>query len=861
MSLGVNTNISSLTAQRALSTADRELATSMERLSTGKRINTAADDSAGMAIATRLTSQINGLNQAVKNANSAIALTQTIDGALDEVTDMLQRARELAVQSASSTVSSSDRAFIQDEITQLMAEVDRIATTTRYNGQTVLDGTFSGQSIQIGANKGESLALSVGNAASTAIGNFKISGDTIKEQTSTAGNNNITDAADDIIISGGSGTGTVDVATGDSAKQVAAKINALTSSTGVSAEAKTQAHIYTNFVADQTFTLKINGTSTGSFNISSTDVSAGVTAINTISATTGVTASATDDNRILLTAADGADMRVENDSTTTTLRAKNLSFDGAEITKKAVYASKVDSSTLTASRAHTFTNNSTGVVTNFSTAGTATAVAYEGLINTALSATAGVGAVRETTDNAATLGTGDYYLSHTATGDVYKITVATASVYGWEQALANTTVHANGSYKDESYTLSSRITVYDAGAETAHTMIGLRGDEQFGDFEIYSDSALSVNIADGNRTVSGTESTGVNVRAIDVAAAATSLDTAGSAIFSTTAIGTGAYQQTLTDSGALASKSAAAGTGAQKVGMYITESNTAAGTAHRVSFTVIGTDINGNDIRETVDTAYSGTADQNVTITQNADTFVTGALTKLEFATVTAINDITVQHTDLNNGVDSAKFGFLDKDTKFTYHGARTMGDFDIALSGTSQIDGAATAGDLDSSDTAFAAGASSNPAANVDTVTFQGGLELTSAESFAVTQSSSEGGTVATNDNYLTSATAALSSVSSVSLSTLSGAESALKTIDGAIESIATIRSSLGAVENRLEHTVDNLMNVSENSQAARAAITDADFSVESANLAKAQVLLQAGTAMLAQANAAPQMVLQLLQ
>ena len=109
MSLGVNTNISSLTAQRALSTADKDLATAMERLSTGKRINTASDDAAGMAIAARLTSQINGLNQAVKNANSAIALTQTIDGALDEVTDMLQRARELSVQSASDTLSSRNR--------------------------------------------------------------------------------------------------------------------------------------------------------------------------------------------------------------------------------------------------------------------------------------------------------------------------------------------------------------------------------------------------------------------------------------------------------------------------------------------------------------------------------------------------------------------------------------------------------------------------------------------------------------------------------------------------------------------------------------------------------------------------------
>lgn len=851
MSLGVNTNISSLTAQRALSTADRELATSMERLSTGKRINTASDDAAGMAVATRLTSQINGLNTAVKNANSAIALTQTIDGALDEVTEMLQRARELSVQSASSTVSATDRSFIQDEITQLMAEIDRIASSTQYNGQKVLDGTFSGNKIQIGANGGENLTISVDNAAASAIGNYVVTGDVIKEQGSTSGNTNITDAADDIVITGTSAA-TIDVAAGDSAKQVAAKINAATASTGVSAEAKTQALVYTDMAAAQTFTLKINGTDTASFSISASDVSAGVTAINNIASTTGVTAEATSANRIKLTSADGSDIRVENESTDTDLRAKNLKFDGAEITAIAEHGVKKDSAVLAVSTAHVFVNDSTGVETSFTTgSGDNTATEFETLINTALSATSGTSAVRETTSTAATLGTGDYFLSHTSTGNVYKITVSTATVAGWQTAVSSAK-YEGGSYHGESVDLSASaadkgalITVYNAGAAGSSGMVGIQGGRHFGDFEIYSDSALATNIANGSRSVTGIEATGVGVYADDATINDTDVIDAeirAAAAHTNTTDVAGSFTPT-------------AGDGAARVGVILQEAtNTNDPTITAVSFTVVGTNRDGNTLRETVD--VSGLT-ESLTGGASAYSAVDSYFTKNEFATVTAVNAVTVTGTNWTDTTDLVTIGFLDKGTSFTYVGAREMGDFDIKSSGSTVINTDTQTGDLDTSDTAFAASSTSNN----DTLTFQGGVQLTSGNSFSVTQSSTEGGTAATNDNYLTSATSALSAVSSVSVTTQAGAESALKTIDGAIEKVATIRSSLGAIENRLGHTVDNLMNVSENSQAARASLTDADFSVESANLAKAQVLLQAGTAMLAQANAAPQMVLQLLQ
>lgn len=842
MSLGVNTNVSSLTAQRALASADKELSTSMERLSTGKRINTASDDAAGMAVATRLTAQINGLNAAVKNANSAIALTQTIDGALDEVTDMLQRARELSVQSASATVSASDRIFIQDEITQLMSEIDRISSSTQYNGQKVLDGTFTGD-LQIGANGGETMSLSVASSAASAIGNYKITGDVIKEVGSTSGNANVTDAADDIIITG-TASSTIDVATGDSAKQVAAKINAVTGSTGVSAEAKTQALIYTDMVAAQSFTLKINGTATASFSITSSDVSAGVTAINNISATTGVTAEATDANRIKLVSADGSDILVENESTNTNLRAKNLKFDGSEITPIAAYTVKQDTNVLASSTAHVFSNNSTGVETSFTTTSAATlATTMEAGINTALSLNAGTTAIRETTLTAATLGAGDYYLSHTSTGNVYKISVSTATVAGWQTAVGSAEYYG-GSFDGETVNLSASnegklITVYNAGASTASGKVGIQGSRHFGDFEIYSDSALTVSISDGNRSKTGVEATGVGVYFEDDAAAGTNVGATLAA----------ANTYTAGEDFTPANVAPTTGDGAAKVSIdFFDLSTTAANTVSDATFTITGTDRSGNAIRETVST------DSAFVIAQGASGYSSNLVSKLDFATVSAIDDVTI------NATAGFKFniGYLDKSGATTnFVGARTLGDFDIDTGGTTVFNSTQVTGDLDTSDTAFTA---SSVTSN-DTMTFQGGIELTSTDSFSVTQSSTELGTAATNDNYLTSTTAALNAASSVSLTTAAGAEAAIKTIDGAIEKVAAMRSSLGAVENRLEHTVDNLMNVSENSAAARAALTDADFSVESANLAKAQVLLQAGTAMLAQANAAPQMVLQLLQ
>ena len=167
----INTNIGSLNAQRHLNSSQSAASTAMQRLSSGLRINSAKDDAAGLAIAERFTAQIKGLNQATRNANDAISLTQTAESAMSTVTDNLQRIRELSVQSANATNSTSDRAALQTEVTQLKSEIDRVANQTSFNSTKLLDGSFTSALFQVGANAGETISVSgIQNSTVAALG-------------------------------------------------------------------------------------------------------------------------------------------------------------------------------------------------------------------------------------------------------------------------------------------------------------------------------------------------------------------------------------------------------------------------------------------------------------------------------------------------------------------------------------------------------------------------------------------------------------------------------------------------------------------------------------------------------------------
>ena len=205
----VNTNIGALVAQDSMSKASKEMDQAIARLSSGLRINTAADDAAGMSIASKMEAQSRGLEQAIRNSADAQAMIDTTEGAHVEITNVLQRLRELAVQSSNDTNTALDRTYLKAETTALINEIDRIASQTQWNNQNVLDGTFTSKSFQVGANAGQTIAVSVDTAATASIGAF--------ESTSTANtlaahaSNTVTAFAGDITLNGHLGASTITV--------------------------------------------------------------------------------------------------------------------------------------------------------------------------------------------------------------------------------------------------------------------------------------------------------------------------------------------------------------------------------------------------------------------------------------------------------------------------------------------------------------------------------------------------------------------------------------------------------------------------------------------------------------------------
>ena len=310
----INTNLSSLTAQYNTDKTQNDLSTAIQRLSSGLRINSAKDDAAGLAISDRMTAQINGLNQAARNANDGISLAQVADGALSSVTSNLQRMRELAVQSANATNSSSDRAALQQEVSQLETEIDRVSTQTQFNGINLLDGSFSAQQFQVGANSGQTIAISsIASARASALGVYQ--GFNLTSQgIGTASN---TPAALSVTLGSGASISLGSVAV-DAKAQAAAITSANIPGMVVSANATSvapgtsSATVGAAGTGSGTYTINgiaipITGTAGGAA-LSSNRANA-LAAINSQSAATGVVATDTGSG-ISLTAADGRNVAV-----------------------------------------------------------------------------------------------------------------------------------------------------------------------------------------------------------------------------------------------------------------------------------------------------------------------------------------------------------------------------------------------------------------------------------------------------------------------------------------------------------------------------------------------------------------------
>ncbi|MDE2615493.1 MAG: flagellin [Burkholderiales bacterium] len=290
----INTNINSLTAQRNQGANASSLSTAIQRLSSGLRINSAKDDAAGLAISERFTSQIRGLNQAVRNANDGVSLAQTAEGALKASSDILQRVRELAVQSANASNSASDRQALNAEVGQLVSELDRISQTAEFNGQKLLDGSFGTAQFQVGANAGQVIVASTANLRTSVYGNNQAVGSGAATNSTAWGTNGVT--AGTVAVNGALGSQNISIAANDTAKMVATNINQQTANTGVTASARTNAQLAFTAAGAYSITLQSDNSTaqTLSFSITATTgsdgLAAAISAINDQSSKTGVIA-------------------------------------------------------------------------------------------------------------------------------------------------------------------------------------------------------------------------------------------------------------------------------------------------------------------------------------------------------------------------------------------------------------------------------------------------------------------------------------------------------------------------------------------------------------------------------------------
>ena len=721
----INTNLSSLNAQNNLSKSQASLTTSLQRLSTGLRINSAKDDAAGMAISERMSSQITGLNQAARNSNDGISMAQTAEGALSSIGDSLQRIRELAVQSANGSNTDADRASMQEEAAQLLQEIDRVASQTKFNGRTLLDGSLKNQQFQVGANAGETISFSVGSAKTKSLGSSSAAAITTAQN---AGNTALKEGAFSLngIAIGPSMAGADTASTKEAASSAIAKaaaVNAKSAQSGVTATVNATEVGGTSMVgADSSGTVKINNVD---ITIStSTDTAATraavVAAINAKAQQTGVTAEDTgsDKGGVKLTAADGRNIDIEFDG--------NAGDPTAEATGLAGQKTYSGSITLNSDKAITVSSNLNGA--------------------------AGTGGIKDAG--------------------------LTAGTYDAQTAYASTTTTAVGTIKE---------------------------------------------ISAGDFTINGTS----------IGASLASSDTASLSF--TTAAGV----DSKTTSGI--SKAAAINAMSAQTGV------TATVNATEVQGTAMSASTDGTDPE-----AHSGKLLINGVSTVTIATTTTSTVAENRKAAVDAINAI------------SGQTGVIAIDSNDDSKGVVLQAADGRNISIVQDIGGTLKTSDIgigiNVDDDIAAAGAPSNAELEAGTATST--ITLSSASEFKIASGTTDNGTTALSLNVGTyGAGRSGQSLDKLDISTADGANKAIVAIDNALKTVNSARSNLGAIQNRFSAVVSNLQSTSENLSASRSRIRDADFAQETANMTRGQILQQAGTAMLAQANSLPNGVLSLLR
>jgi len=856
----------------------------MEQLSSGKRINSAGDDAAGIAIAARMESQVRGLNQAMRNAADGQSLVDTSEGAMDEISNMLQRMRELSLQSASDTVSTQDRANLDNEVDQLVLEIDRITSTTTFNGKNLLDGTAGAQTLQIGYMGGETLSFTVGNMSSTALGT------TLTAAASNAVTSNTAQGAAAVptiaqlafngndsygftltVGDGASGTDALTIAgatvSAGSASDVAAKINAAIA-TAVS----------NNTMTSGAATAAANGNVVTITNAlgDSIDVSAFTSAANGTASYASVTGAGT--SKLLNDAAPVA--------------ALNNTGGGAA-------TAATGTLTLQTGKDYSFTVNGTNInVTKLGTTTTEAALLAE--LKTAIGA-----------GSAASTVSGQAFSLADSSGKEIAITnfQSTSAAAGSAGSMALTVrVDADNNTPSNTFAVGGSDTTDVDGTD----IVQLSFSEAEADYGFKIDTvAFTVATASASKTLA--EALAITRDAINadagISAKATARVVDGKLeIENTQAAGTAITIDTFTSTGKAAIVAGTATLGSTDL-VTAQQASTTTGTeatvsettmsfsqddeySFKIGGTLVTASVSGGDLGAMVSAVNSQSSTTGVTgSVSNGDLLLTnaagGAIAITEFASAgTGIataataagqgGSATLSDTAAVTGAATAAAGkatattmnlSMDATDNVTFQVSDGQTNAVVRLTSFSITDNAAMLAEIQSaltnSGSDITAAAANGTAPIILTNATGGKIDLTkftSDGSGVLTASpGSEQGVGKILDDTGTSASQ--SAVAAIDIKSSAGATIAIATIDRALEQINAQRAELGAISNRLDHTISNLGNVVINTEASQSRIQDADFAKVTGDLTKSQIMSQAATAMLAQANASKQGVLSLLQ
>lgn len=926
MALVINSNIQSLNAQRNLTLSQGDQNTAMERLTSGKRINSAADDAAGLAISTRMSSQIRGLDQAVRNANDGISLIQTAEGALAESSNILQRMRELAIQSANGIYSDGDRGTLDAEMGQLVSELDRISQTTSFNSQNILDGSLQNVKLQVGAEANQTISFSISATDTSSLGlgatTADLSGDRI--------DSSLAFDEGDIQING-VGLSGFDIATDnldDLFQDINDNVEGVTASgfNVISAEgAGTGAMVATDTL--RITAASIDGQPAVNYDITGTStMDELVTAIN--SATGGNVEASTDSSgKLVLSNTTGGAITLTMDSDGTG------GFGGADESGSTLATvTGLSSANATSYQGSIALTSDNGEAITVTTGANGTAADLNALGFQQVNEGSVTGGQLSSSDQTTALTTGDLTINGVAIsatntdsllGKLDAINAATSETGVTASAAAENSYAADLSTSVLELTAGSAFSAPDASLANIHGSSALSIDA-FG-----ATAAITFDITDGDGTHSIAVTGGTDYTAGDEASFVASINAALLADSATAEAV--AY---IDDNGALAFRNDTSAT------LSIDDATT--DDAAGILDAGIGLAAEGSATTNITNTALSGININGIDVTL-ADTVVDGVISSAEL--VTGINAASGD-TGVTAYIDDADQLHLFSESAVTLAELSTGGDLlsrlgmedadsNAVVAGTANATTAASAVDAGGTGVGVDVGSIKINGTEVTSIDFDGGLdsvvtqlnavqgdtgvrasidnngqlllESTSTITFELGQtnglataealgvefalSGNEYGSVSVSPSIeLTSvnadqpisidvtangATATglkdfntdLSSLvngtalASISIATAEQAQSAIDSIDNALDTVNDIRSGLGAVSNRLDFTINNLSSISENTSAAKSRIVDADYAAESAALSRSQVLQQAGTAMLAQANAQPQQVLSLLQ